>query len=256
MSWPVAFRVDADSAMGAGHFMRCLSLAHACRAQGGEPVFFTSTTIEGLLSRVRDAGFDHVPIEPDSPDLGARAVGVWASENKRSWFVLDGYHFQGAFQLVVAQAGARLLVIDDYVRLPRYHADLLLDQNLGSEYHRYSVSPTCRVLRGPNYALLSSAFIEANVEERTYPERTRRILVTLGAADPVRATSLVLSALESMDTSGIDVTVVIGGANPHGDEIRQVSGSSGFRVAADVTNMEHSTWTRIPRTARSAPVAR
>jgi UDP-2,4-diacetamido-2,4,6-trideoxy-beta-L-altropyranose hydrolase len=237
MSWPVAFRVDADSAMGAGHFMRCLSLAYACRARGGEPVFFTSTTVEGLLSRIRAAGFDHVQIEPDSPDLGARAVGVWASANKQSWFVLDGYQFQGAFQLVIAQSGARLMVIDDYVRLPRYHADMILDQNLSSETRRYPVAPTCRLLLGPNYALLAPAFIEANVEERTYPERVRRILVTLGAADPVRATSLVLSALGSMDMTGMDVTVVIGGANPHGAEIRQVSESSRFRVVADVANM-------------------
>ena len=237
MSWKVAFRVDADSAMGAGHFMRCLSLAHACSAQGGGPVFFTSTTVEGLLNRIQAAGFDHVPIEPDSPDLGARAVGVWASANKRSWFVLDGYQFQGAFQLVVAQSGARLMVIDDYVRLPRYHADMILDQNPGSETRRYPVAPACRLLLGPNYALLAPAFMEAKVEERTYPERVRRILITLGAADPVRATSLVLSTLGSMDMTGIDVTVVIGGANPHGDEIRQVSESSGFRVLADVTNM-------------------
>lgn len=240
MSWSVAFRVDADSTIGAGHLMRCLSLAHACRAQGGEPVFFTATTAEGLLNRIRIAEFDLVPIEPDAPDLGARAVGVWASANKRSWFVLDGYQFQGAFQLVVAQAGARLMVIDDYVRLPRYHADLILDQNFGSEDRRYPVAPSCRQLLGPAYALLAPGFVDAgtaSIEGRTYPEQARQLLVTLGAADPVRATSLVVSALQSMDLAGIGVTVVVGGANLRLDEIREACDSSGFRVVVDATNM-------------------
>lgn len=237
MNWPVAFRVDADSKMGAGHFMRCLSLAEACRERGGEPVFFTAALTEGMLDRVREPGYDLVQIEPDAPDLGVRAVGAWASANKRSWVVLDGYHFNGAYQLAVVQAGARLMVIDDYVRLPRYHAELMLDQNLGSEDRRYPVAPTCRVLLGPKYALLAPGFVKAEVDGRTYPESARRLLVTLGAADPVDATSLVLSALGSADLGDVEVTVVIGGVNQRGPKVREFSERSGYRVVEDATDM-------------------
>jgi len=237
MSWPVAFRVDADSAMGAGHFMRCLSLAHACRAQGGEPVFFSATPTSGLIDRVRDAGYELVAIEPNAPDLGVRAICVWASNNKRSWVVLDGYQFNGAYQLAVAQAGARLMVTDDFLRLPRYHAELVLDQNLGSEDRRYPVASTCRVLLGPRYALLAPGFIEAASGRRTYPDDARKLLITLGASDPVDATSKVLSALTDIDLSEIVVTVVIGGANQSRAEVRRQAESSGYRVVEDVTDM-------------------
>jgi UDP-2,4-diacetamido-2,4,6-trideoxy-beta-L-altropyranose hydrolase len=237
MSWPVAFRVDADGAMGAGHLMRCLSLAHACKRQDGEPIFFTATTASGLLNRVRDAGFELVQIEPDAPDLGVRAVGVWASANKRSWAVLDGYQFEGAYQLTIAQAGARLMVIDDYVRLPRYHTQIMLDQNLGSEGRRYSTSPDCRVLLGPRYALLAPGYVEADVGGRTYPERASRLLITLGAADPANVTSLVLSALSDLDMAGVDVTVVIGGANERRDEVSRLAEANEFTVLEDATNM-------------------
>ncbi|MCH7594911.1 MAG: UDP-2,4-diacetamido-2,4,6-trideoxy-beta-L-altropyranose hydrolase, partial [Chloroflexi bacterium] len=242
MSWPVAFRVDANSTMGAGHLMRCLSLAEACRAQGGEPVFFTATAAEGLVERVRTAGFGIVQIEPDAPDRGVRAICVWASANKRSWVVLDGYQFNGAYQLAVAQAGARLLVIDDHVRLPRYHSDLVLDQNLGSEGRRYPVSPRCRVLLGPRYALLAPGFTDAAVNARTHPERASRVLVTLGGADPDDATSLIISALNPAGSTDefpndLEVTVVIGAANRRRDEVREHAERSGFEVVENTTNM-------------------
>jgi UDP-2,4-diacetamido-2,4,6-trideoxy-beta-L-altropyranose hydrolase len=238
MSWKVAFRVDADAAMGAGHFMRCLSLAHACKARGGEPVFFSATSTQGLLDRVQDAGYELVSIEPNAPDLGVRAICVWASEYKRSWVVLDGYQFNGAYQLAVAQAGARLMVIDDFLRLPRYHAELMLDQNLGSEDRRYPVASTCRVLLGPQYALLAPGFVEVDTSGRTYPDRARNLLITLGASDPVDATSKILNALTSMDISEVVVTVVIGGANQRRAEVRQLAESSGYRVVEDATDMQ------------------
>jgi UDP-2,4-diacetamido-2,4,6-trideoxy-beta-L-altropyranose hydrolase len=237
MSWPVAFRVDADAAMGAGHFMRCLSLAHACRAQGGEPVFFSATPTQGLIDRVQDAGYELVQIETDAPDLGVRAICVWASNNKRSWVVLDGYQFNGAYQLAVAQAGARLMVIDDSLRLPRYHADLMLDQNLGSEDRRYPVATTSRVLLGPRYALLAPGFVEADSDGRTYPDRARKLLITLGASDSVDATSKVLSALVSIDMSESFIKVVIGGANQRRAEVRRLAEDSGYRVVEDATDM-------------------
>ena len=237
MSWKVAFRVDADAAMGAGHFMRCLSLAHACNARGGEPVFFSATPIQGLIDRVQDAGYELVQIEPDAPDLGVRAICVWASKNKRSWVVLDGYQFNGAYQLALAQAGARLMVIDDFLRLPRYHADLMLDQNLGSEDRHYPVATTSRVLLGPRYALLARGFVEADSGGRAYPDRAGRLLITLGASDPVDATSKVLSALASVDMSEVVVTVVIGGANQRRTEVRRLAEASGYRVIEDATDM-------------------
>ncbi len=237
MSWKVAFRVDADATMGAGHFMRCLSLAHACKARGGDPVFFSATSIQGLIDRVEHAGYELVQVEPDAPDLGVRVICVWASNNKRSWVVLDGYQFNSAYQLAVAQAGARLMVIDDFLRLPRYHAELMLDQNLGSEGRRYPVASICRVLLGPRYALLAPGFVEADPGGRTYPDRARKLLVTLGASDPVDATSEVLSALTAIDISEVVVTVVIGGANQRRSEVRQLAEASGYQVVEDATDM-------------------
>ena len=200
-------------------------------------MFFTSTPTQGLIDRVQDAGYELVAIEPNAPDLGVRVICVWASNNKRSWVVLDGYQFNGAYQLAVAQARARLMVIDDFLRLPRYHAELMLDQNLGSENRRYPVATSCRVLLGPRYALLAPGFVQADTDERTYPDRTRKLLITLGASDPVNASSKILSALTSIDMSEVVVTVVIGGANQRRAEVRKLAEASGYRIVEDATDM-------------------
>jgi hypothetical protein len=36
------------------------------------------------------------------------------------WFVLDGYHFDTAYQSLLRSAGCRLMVIDDTAHLPCY----------------------------------------------------------------------------------------------------------------------------------------
>ena len=46
----IAFRTDATSRMGTGHFMRCLTLADALKKQGAQIRFVS----RGLPDRLRD----------------------------------------------------------------------------------------------------------------------------------------------------------------------------------------------------------
>lgn len=238
ISW-AAFRADADPDIGIGHLVRCLSLAQAWQARGGRAAFLTSITDPGLLTRIElVTGLIRIPGRyPATPDLAATAK--WAAEHPQAWMVVDGYGFDGEYHSGLRDAGARVLAVDDWVRLDRYHCDMLLDQNFGAEERSYPVDGDCTVLRGPRYALLAPEFKAARAAGPEPPVEGRvRLLVTMGGADTQNQTPKVLDALSSLDEPGLEVTVVIGAANRRAAQIRRRIGQlPGCRLVQDVPVM-------------------
>ena len=60
-------------------------------------------------------------------------------------FVLDGYHFDKAYQSLLRSAACRLMVIDDTAHLPRYDADIILNQGLDAQRLTYKLCPVLRM---------------------------------------------------------------------------------------------------------------
>src|SRR5207245_1177027 len=111
----------------------------------------------------------------------ARDLGV-------EWLVLDGYHFDPAYQEGARASGLRLLVIDDVVHQARYSADILLNQNLDAEHLRYRAGANTELLLGPRYALLRQEFLGWQRWDRSISPVARRVLVTVGGGDPDNVT--------------------------------------------------------------------
>jgi spore coat polysaccharide biosynthesis predicted glycosyltransferase SpsG len=151
---------------------------------------------------------------------------------------LDGYHFGEDYQSKVGHTGARVMVIDDEVRLPRYHADLLLDQNFGAEGRRYPLDPSATPLLGPRYALLAPEFTRAVSPGRRHEGEAKRVLVTLGGSDPVGHTLKVAEAMLGITSAGMEAVFVLGAVNARAGQIENmVRGRAGFQVVRDTTDM-------------------
>ncbi len=230
------FRVDAGPQIGTGHLMRCLALAQAWKDQGGKAVFITSCRVEGLLARLRDEGFEvrAVPDSDDWPD-----THKILTEYPGTWVALDGYHFDGAYQQKIKGLGCRLLVIDDMAHLENYYADIVLNQNLHAELLQYTCEPHTRLLLGTKYVLLRREFRAWQGKKRTAPEKARRVLVTLGGADPANHTLKVVRALQQVDIPDLEATVIIGGSNANADilQAETARGNVKIRLVRDVKNM-------------------
>ncbi|MFM8983469.1 MAG: UDP-2,4-diacetamido-2,4,6-trideoxy-beta-L-altropyranose hydrolase, partial [Spartobacteria bacterium] len=133
---------------------------------------------------------------------------------------LDGYQFDADFQLGLKNAGCRLLVMDDYGHAAFYHADWVLNQNISAREELYaSRAPHTRLLLGTKFALLRREFLKYRGWQRQIPETARKVLVTLGGADPDNVTGKVIEALAPLD---LEVKVVVGGSNPHLPKLQQV----------------------------------
>ena len=233
-------RADADTRIGIGHVMRCLALAQAWQARGGQAVFITACESGSLRQRLADEGFQVVALERAHPDPADWEITLQTLKaHPDGWVALDGYHFDPAYQRLVKEAGHRLLVIDDTAHLDHYYADVVLNQNINAERLHYSCEPYTRLLLGTRYVLLRSEFLAWQGWQREIPKVARKVLVTLGGGDPDNQTLKVIRALQQVDVDGLEAVVVVGPNNPHYRELRSAIRNSKFaiRLVRDVTDM-------------------
>jgi UDP-2,4-diacetamido-2,4,6-trideoxy-beta-L-altropyranose hydrolase len=204
-----AFRCDAGAALGAGHLMRCLTLAAALAARGWRIEFLCRDLPGAGLDRVTAAGFDLHRLADDRPETVRACLGA----DPPGWLIVDHYALDAAYERAACPPGWRVMVIDDLA--DRDHdCVLLLDQTPGRAAGDYDgkIPDACTRLIGPDYALLRPDFA---VGRPVMPEAgpLRRVLVAMGAADPVNATGAVLETLA--DRPDLMVTVVLGSGAPH-----------------------------------------
>jgi len=224
----LVIRADATTQIGSGHIMRCLALAQAWQEKGGSVSFISYCDSESLRKRIRAEGFNLIPIEnphPDPSDLEQtlqvfKRHALCAVRSGPTWLVLDGYHFTPDYQKAIRDAGIRLLVIDDMNHLPHYHADIILNQNIHAPDLHYQCHEDTTLLLSTRYVLLRREFLKFRDFKRDFPDRTKKILVTMGGGDPDNVTLKVIEAIKQLNEPELEVQVVIGPSNPHAQELK------------------------------------
>jgi UDP-2,4-diacetamido-2,4,6-trideoxy-beta-L-altropyranose hydrolase len=211
-------RADASTAIGYGHIMRCMALAQAWQERGGHVTFLSNCQNKAMRQWIIKEGFEFAYVErshPEPSDLKQVVERLRSVKNNSDipWFVLDGYHFDRDYQKSIREAGNRLVVIDDYNHLPAYHADILINQNIGAEQIPYGCDLKTVKLFGPQYALLRTEFLTFKNSIQKQPEDRHRIMVTLGGADPDNITLMVLKSLRLMHLQDFVADVIVGPAN-------------------------------------------
>lgn len=225
-----AFRCDASPYIGSGHVVRCLALADALRAAGWCCAFASAPGTAETVPALAKSG--HRLIELADPAREPASLKA-ALPQGCDLLVVDHYRRDIEFEAACRPWASRILVIDDLADR-RHDCDLLLDPTLGRKPADYTalVPETCRMLLGPDFALLRSQFLAARpaaLERRTSQRATRRILVSLGGTDPSNLTAKVLRGII---LSGVEaaIDVVLGGTAPHLEEVRALVASAPLSI--------------------------
>lgn len=228
---PLLIRADASPQIGTGHVMRCLALAQAWQSQGGSAFLATTTLAPALEARLAGhCEIVHLSAPPGSPGDVRWTIDL-AQSLGSEWIVIDGYQFGVDYQRSIKEAGSRLLMLDDYGHADYYCADFVLNQNISARSSMYPRrEPHTQLLLGTPYVLLREEFIRWAGWRRDHPTRARRMLVTLGGSDPENATLRVLQSLSLVPDGELEVVLLVGGLNPHHDEIRKAAGTASVRV--------------------------
>lgn len=215
------FRVDASQEIGAGHTMRCLTLADCLAEDGWQCTFASGPETSGIVPMIKA---NHGLLEIDTSDRFSlqkyRPKGA-------DILIVDHYGLDVEFEVAYRSWAKKIFVIDDLA--DRQHVcDLLLDQNLGRVQNSYThlVPQHCTVLTGPFFSLLRPQFAELRekaADRRERLSRIDRILISLGATDPHH---MILPVLERVThfAPGAQIDIALASAADHIDSItRQVA---------------------------------
>lgn len=246
----ILFRVDASAEIGAGHFMRCLSLAEKAMAMGAEVTFACRHVPEHLRALATSRGAKVVTL-PAAPFFkGALAHSHWLGVEQTTdaqqtsitagfgwdWVVVDHYGIDRVWEAAFRPFTKKIMVIDDL--MDREHdCELLVDQN-NDDPTRYGklLPPHAMKLLGPRFALIREDFAQAG-QSWTFSVDGRRVLVAFGGADTANNTALALSSLVDLQIEGVKADVVIGATHPQRQEIESVCATRGYHCHVQTQRM-------------------
>lgn len=203
-------RTDGGTDIGLGHVVRCISLAHMLK-NDFLIRFFSLEIPKSFKNEIVQNGWNVTVIEEESDFLNELSGDEIV--------VLDGYQFDSEYQKKIKNKGSKLVCIDDFHN-QYFYADLVINHAPGVTEDDYEGEPSTRYLLGPDYALLRPEFFESkSTDKKEYSKDKKNIFICFGGSDVKNLTVKILSWLPS---KGYSVTVVLGNAYNHQDELNNV----------------------------------
>ncbi len=258
----IIIRADAGPEIGAGHVMRCLSVASALKKQGGEITFISAD--ENAESMVRSAGFEFVCLDTDHRDMMGELPLLRKTESYTvaDTVIVDSYFVSA--QYVAELAGEkRVILFDDAAKQP-YPADMVINYNIFAKWERYEelyrdLGTKPEFILGPAYVPLREEFAQTPgdadpvIEPKGVSEVAdkaslstvnseagsfaKRVLVLTGGADPchvaLRYEREILAETDKDEkTTETDIIYhfVVGALSGDMDEISRLSEKSNGRI--------------------------
>jgi UDP-2,4-diacetamido-2,4,6-trideoxy-beta-L-altropyranose hydrolase len=252
----VAFRTDATSQIGTGHFMRCMTLADELKQHDTHIRFVCRNLPQYLRDMLEAKGIEFESLDSDSKpspidDLAhshwlnasqeqdAQATKHALSDQAWDWLVVDHYALDARWESALRVTAKQIMAKDDLA--DRNHdCDVLLDQNLYADMQeRYAgkVPTHCHLLLGPRYALLREEFRELRKQARPRTGLVKRILVFFGGVDADNYTGRAVDALAGLGVKGFQVDVVIGMQHPCREQIEAKCASHGYHCHVQTKRM-------------------
>ena len=273
----VVIRADANSKIGMGHVMRCLSVADALLKRGEEVLFVTADdTPVPLLTK---KGIPYCVLHTDYADMEAELPELWevlrelpqgaespdaALAQKNTSILVDSYYVTEKY-LAALKKRITTIYMDDIYAFS-YPVDMLINYNIYGEemgYEKDAAFAETKLLLGTEYVPLREEFsagagyaqsrkeLSAETENVTPAEdrlhqtaeqgRTADggILITTGGSDSFNlAGQLLMEAMKYDALKEKEYHVVSGSLNPHIGELQALAQKhENIHIHCNVTNM-------------------
>ena len=261
----IVFRADASRLIGSGHVMRCLTLAQRLRKEQNAKVIFIMRKLSGnLIDVVRKQRFAVLVLPSADEDYKLDGYGLWLTVSMEvdaqqtikvlqhylqehdcdvaDRLIVDSYALDEQWERMLRPYCKEIMVIDDLANR-RHECDILLDQNFYSNKDvRYAglVPEHCKMLLGPEHALLREEFYEAKKHLRKRDGTIKNILVFYGGSDLTNETEKAIKALVQLHDEGYSFTadVITGVSNFRREKIEKICSKYHFlHYYCQVSNM-------------------
>lgn len=246
----VVIRADANSKIGMGHVMRCLSVADALVKRGEEVLFVTADdtpvpllTKKGIPYRVLHT--DYADMEAELPELwevlrelpqGAESPEE-ALPQRNTFILVDSYYVTEKY-LAALKKRITTIYMDDIYAFS-YPVDMLINYNIYGEemgYEKDAAFADTKLLLGTEYVPLREEF-SAGEQQRTAADGG--ILITTGGSDSFNlAGQLLMEAMKYDALKEKEYHAVSGSLNPHIGELQALAEKhENIHIHCNVTNM-------------------
>lgn len=213
----ILIRADANEHIGAGHIMRCLSIASSLRAMGETVKFVTA---DHKADRLLD-GFSTYCLESEWANMESElpALCDMVKKEKPSLLLIDSYYvtesyFQRLHGLV------RVAYLDD-LNQSCWDVDYLINYNIFANLYDYSTYEEKRT-----QLLLGTRYVPLRDEFKNCPkhkiDKVLDVLVSAGGADPECITEKIISGI-CYGMKEVRFHFVIGALNPRLDKINALA---------------------------------
>ncbi len=196
----VFFRVDGGVKSGLGHLVRCLALAQIIE-ESFSIVFLCKEIPQNVKEEIAAKGYSLILLENDEQlcDL----------LDPKSLIVLDGYHFDSAYQKSIKNHGHKLICIDDLYN-QKFYADLIINHVPGVKKEDYDSEPYTKFALGLPYALLRKPFFQYT-KDVAVATPIKSVFICFGGSDEHNLTLQILK--DTLDYADFEkINIVTGGA--------------------------------------------
>lgn len=242
-------RADASTSIGSGHVMRCLTLAYRLKKEKNAKVVFVMRDLPGnLIDVVEKQGFEVLKLLPANQKYSLNGYGLWLTVpmevdaqqtievlqhylqehdcDVADRLIVDSYALDEQWELMLRPYCKEIMVIDDLANR-RHECDILLDQNfyLNKDVRYAGLVPEhCKMLLGPEHALLRDEFYEAKKHLRKRDGNIKNILVFYGGSDLTNETEKAIKALVQLHDEGYSFTadIITGVSNSRREKIKNL----------------------------------
>ncbi|MFN3826421.1 MAG: UDP-2,4-diacetamido-2,4,6-trideoxy-beta-L-altropyranose hydrolase [Micavibrio sp.] len=206
-----AFRFYASSWRGAGHAMRCMTLARVLQKSGWDCLFVTEQESYDFFPGLQE--FERV--DPEK---------FYAHPPMHNLLIVDHYDCGYEYEHHFRPYTQCIMVIDDIANR-KHDCDFIVDQAYGRHSDNYAsdVPKGCSLLMGPEYALLRDEFPdlrEKSIQRRKSINRINRIFLNFGGNDQKNMILETLKELSSIGYSGA-IDVVFGLIAEHRQSVEE-----------------------------------
>ena len=258
-------RADASTSIGSGHVMRCLTLAHRLKKEKNAKVVFVMRVLPGnLIGVVEKQEFEVLKLPLASQKYSLNGYGLWLTVPMEvdaqqtievlqhylqehgcdvvDRLIVDSYALDEQWELMLRPYCGEIMVIDDLANR-KHDCDILLDQNfyLNKDVRYAGLVPEhCKMLLGPEHALLREEFYEAKKHLRKRDGNIKNILVFYGGSDLTNETEKAIKALVQLHDEGYSFTadIITGLSNSRRGKIEKICSKYHFlHYYCQVSNM-------------------
>lgn len=219
----IFFRADGNEQVGAGHIMRCLSIAGKAKELGMDCVFLTADA--SYCNKILDAGIKCVVFDTDFRKLEGELPQLLKQidEEKPDRIIVDSYYVTEGY-LRILKERVLTVYLDDIAAFA-YPVDILINYNIYSlkiayfDLYKQAQIPMPKVLLGPQFTPLRKEFQRIPTKETS--EYVRNIFVSAGGSDPEHIVMKMIEYLTEHKelTDGKRYHFVIGDFEPDKDKI-------------------------------------